>query len=86
MRDLYNFIRYDCQQPMAATRYIAGLQKIINKLACYPESFPRSPYNFMRRKYGTNVRHTRYKKTNVIYTVKGNTVYIWRVLRGGLHD
>jgi plasmid stabilization system protein ParE len=82
---IVDYIRNVYKQPETADRYREGLLATIRRLAYHSGSMPLSPYDFVRRRYGANARHVHYKKVTIIYTVKGDTVRIRRVIPGGLH-
>ena len=71
------------KSPLTAVRYLAGVEEKIRSLSNFPLAIAPSS-SLSLSKYGSNVRHTNYKKMAIIYNVSDNNVYIERVIAGNL--
>lgn len=78
------YISETYKAPLTAKRYAEGILLTIRSLSIYAESIPVSTRNAIIEKYGKNVRRINYKKHAIIYTVKGSTVVVGRIIVGSL--
>ena len=69
---------------MAAGRYVDGILDTIYDLALNGHSYGVNYTDSLQRRYGRNVRTTRYKKMSIIYTIMGNFVIVHRVVAGSM--
>lgn len=77
--DLTSYIANELKSPLTAKRYAIGIMSVIKKLKASPESFAISTRASVL-KYGYNARRINYKSHAIIYTVKGNNVFIEAII------
>jgi len=81
--ELSCFISDVYKAPLTAKRYTEGLMFEIRSLSKHAESIPVS-HNKSVLHYGINTRRINFKKHTVIYTVRGNTVIIRKIIIAAL--
>ena len=75
---LNDFIEGECSAPLAAKRYHAGL---INKLRKLEKSALLNTIDpELSKQYGEDVRRDRYKEMAILYSVRGDDVYVHRII------
>jgi plasmid stabilization system protein ParE len=82
IQDVTNHIQDKYGASMTAKRYKVGLDTTIQRL---PVLAGVSGFNpFVQSMFGKNARHIVYKKMAIIYVIRGNIVYIKRVIASSM--
>jgi plasmid stabilization system protein ParE len=80
MLRVYYYIAYELAQPYTASKYFDGMKDTVEKLRITGASYAVSQREYLKIKYGANVRTVTYKKMTVVYNIVDDTVYIRRVI------
>jgi plasmid stabilization system protein ParE len=87
-RDIYDIFDYIFQvykQPVTAVRYMARLNKAIQKLSAYAGSIAISQSHYIQSHYGGNARRVNHERLAIIYVIDDNAcVHIKRIISGSL--
>jgi plasmid stabilization system protein ParE len=86
MKDIvrvFDYIEYELFNPMAAKRFLNGLDAKIDRLRVNAGIFAKSTYKDVL-KYDIAARHVVYKGFAIIYAIHGERVVIYRVIHGSL--
>ena len=83
IEEIVDYIEYELFSPMAAQRFLDGLDTKINSLRLHANVFAISTYKDVL-KYDVFARHVIYKEFAVIYSIHGNWVVVHRVIHGSL--
>jgi hypothetical protein len=83
-RRLLHYISTVYKSPLTAIRYMAGVDKAIQKLSVYAGSIAVIRNDFIQSLYGPDARRINYKKVAIIFVIRGNTVCIKRVMAASL--
>jgi plasmid stabilization system protein ParE len=81
---LYDYIAYELALPDTAFKYFKGMYVAIDKLAITGVSYAVSQSEYLKIKYGANVRTLTYKKMIIIYNVINDIILIRRVMPGSM--
>ena len=84
IEDVYGYIAFEIMHPLTAERYREGILETIDQLATHADIFARSTNEYLRRRYGVDVRTVVYKKMTIIYNIISDVVYVRRVMAGSL--
>ena len=79
---LVDYIHSQLEDPRAARQYHDGLIHTIQKLAFYAGSIGTN--EFVQAMFGLDARSVIYKKMTIIYVIRGNVVYVKRVIAGSM--
>jgi hypothetical protein len=82
MNSLEFHIRNNLHAPHTASDYMEGLRATGQKLAFLADSIGFNPY--IQSLFGKNARHIVYKKMAIIYVIRGNVVYVKRVIASSM--
>jgi hypothetical protein len=82
MNNLESYIKDDLQLPDTAAKYMAGVDKTIDYLALYADLIGFNPY--VQAMFGAKARRIVYKKMSIIYTIRGNVVYVKSVIASSM--
>ena len=77
LQEIWAFIALD--DPAAAERFIARLERMIGTLEAFPERCPSIPEN---KWLGTWYQHLRLGRYRIIFRIAGHTVLVLRVVHG----
>jgi plasmid stabilization system protein ParE len=80
--ELKHYIKQELKMPETAAKYIKDLNSVIEKLPNYADSAGTNKY--VQIQFGSNARHTIFKKMSIIYFVENNIIYIRRVIPSSL--
>ena len=78
---VYDYIEQMYLAPIAAENFLRGIYSRIAILETIAEVFAISTYEEVLC-YGKNARTIHYKGFTIIYTVRGNTVVVHRIIHG----
>ena len=82
--DLFDYIAYEVKNPVAALQYREGILETIDRLATLAGVFAISTNEYLRRRYGADVRTVVYKKMTIVYNIIDDVVCVERVIAGSL--
>ncbi|GHT48315.1 hypothetical protein AGMMS49965_26500 [Bacteroidia bacterium] len=82
MTNLESYIKDDLQLPDTAAKYMAGVDKTLDYLALYADLIGFNPY--VQAMFGKKTRRVVYKKMSIIYVIRGNIVYVKRVIASSM--
>ena len=74
---LNDFIAKKCSAPLTAKRYHAGLIREMKKLE--KDALLAVVEPELSEQYGEEIRRVRYKEMTILYSVRGDEVYIQRI-------
>ena len=75
---LYKYMTSTIYAPLTAERYMSGLEAELNRLSRVA-GLLRVDERLSKR-YGCEIRRTNYKKYAILYTIKGDKVYIHHIV------
>jgi plasmid stabilization system protein ParE len=78
--DVYNHIHDVYKQSLTANRYLTGIINKINRLPIYGAPIAPSQNAWLQFHFGTTIRHIRYKRMTILFTVHGHCIFIKRVI------
>jgi plasmid stabilization system protein ParE len=77
---LYDYIAYELAVSNTATKYFDGINDTINKLRITGASYAFSQREYLKTKYGADVRTVTYKKMIIVYNIVNDIILIRRVM------
>jgi plasmid stabilization system protein ParE len=80
--DLKQYIKDDLQAPETASRYIEGLEMTVQKLSYFADAVGGN--EFVQAIFGRNARHILYKRVAIIYAIRGDVVYVDRIIANSM--
>jgi plasmid stabilization system protein ParE len=80
--DLKQYIKDELKAPETASHYIEGLDATVQKLSYTADSIGSN--EFVQAIFGKKARHIHYKRMVIIYIIRGNVVYVKRVIPGSM--
>jgi len=83
IRSIVDYIEYELYNPVAAQRFLDGLDAKINGLKLNAGIFAISSYGDVL-KYDDAARHVTCKGFTIIYSIHGGLVVVHRVIHGSL--
>jgi hypothetical protein len=78
IKALYYHICYRYKQKLTAIRYVRGVNNTIDSLSRLAGILGYNEY--VQAMFGADARHITYKKVAIIYVVRGETVYVLRII------
>jgi plasmid stabilization system protein ParE len=77
---LYDYIAYELAMPNTATKYFDGVNDTIDKLVITGASYAVSQREYLKIKYGADVRTVTYKKMTIVYNIVNDIILVRRVM------
>ncbi|OAV72163.1 hypothetical protein Barb4_00096 [Bacteroidales bacterium Barb4] len=81
---LDHYISHVLHVPETSVTYVDGLRNAIQRLAFYAGSIAISQNAYIQYLCGQGARRVNYKKMAILYVIYEDSVYIKRVIPGGL--